>query len=124
MEVLHVANSCGTRVDGCGDRVACVGCGRATPADDASASAVASDAAAAADAGASTDTTCDSAAADASAKRNGWHPDAAAPVPPCAPPDMSTSISLLDRMQRILNGAEKDDMGKVSIDRSSIDELR
>jgi len=51
-------------------------------------------------------------------------PEPAAPVPPCAPPDMSTSISLLDRMQRILNGAEKDDMGKVSIDRSSIDELR
>jgi hypothetical protein len=51
-------------------------------------------------------------------------PEAAAPVPPCAPPDMSTSIALLDRMQRILDDAKKDDMGKVSIDRNSIDELR
>jgi hypothetical protein len=51
-------------------------------------------------------------------------PEPPAPAPPCAPPDMSTSISLLDRMQRVLDGAEKDDMGKVAIDRSSIDELR
>jgi hypothetical protein len=45
-------------------------------------------------------------------------------VRPCAPADMSTSIALLDRMTRILADATKDSLGKVTIDRSAIDELR
>jgi hypothetical protein len=51
-------------------------------------------------------------------------PQPAAPVPPCAPPDMSTPVALLDRMQRILDDATKDSLGKVSLDRSGVDELR
>jgi hypothetical protein len=38
--------------------------------------------------------------------------------------DVGTAIALLDRMQRVLDAAEKDPMGKVSIDRAALDELR
>jgi hypothetical protein len=38
--------------------------------------------------------------------------------------DMGTSIALLDRIQRILDDATKNPMGKVSIDRPAIDEIR
>lgn len=54
----------------------------------------------------------------------GTLPAPQAPLPPCAPADMSASVALLDRMQRILDDATKDSMGKVSMDRGGVDELR
>lgn len=42
----------------------------------------------------------------------------------CPPTDVSTALPLLDRMQRLLDDAIKDGLGKVSLDRGSVDELR
>jgi len=48
------------------------------------------------------------------------------PVAACpqAPVDLDTALPLLDRVQRLLDGSIKGEMGKVSLDRATIDELR
>jgi hypothetical protein len=38
--------------------------------------------------------------------------------------EFGTALALIDRMQRLLDEATKDDLGKVSLDRAGIDELR
>jgi len=38
--------------------------------------------------------------------------------------EFGTALALIDRMQRLLDEAAKDDLGKVSFDRAGIDELR
>jgi hypothetical protein len=43
---------------------------------------------------------------------------------PVVDTDLGTALALLDRIQRILADATKDEMGKVSIDRGAIDEIR
>jgi len=48
--------------------------------------------------------------------------------PPSATPkaetEFGTALALIDRMQRVLDGATKDELGKVSIGRADIDEMR
>jgi hypothetical protein len=51
-------------------------------------------------------------------------PEPTPPLPMCVPPDMSTTVSLLDRAHRILDEAGKEKMGKVDLDRGGLDELR
>jgi hypothetical protein len=46
------------------------------------------------------------------------------PVPTCTPADVSTALPLLDRIQRLLDEASKDHLGKVDMDRATIDEIR
>jgi len=49
-------------------------------------------------------------------------------TPPTATPkaetEFGTVLALIDRMQRVLDGAAKDELGKVSIGRADIDEMR
>jgi len=49
-------------------------------------------------------------------------------TPPTATPkaetEFGTVLALIDRMQRVLDGATKDELGKVSIGRADIDEMR
>jgi len=48
------------------------------------------------------------------------------PIPPnpaCAA-DIGTALPLLDRVQRLLDEAIKDNLGKVSLDRGNLDEMR
>src|SRR5438067_13879974 len=51
-----------------------------------------------------------------------------AATPPTATPkaetEFGTALALIDRMQRVLDGATKDALGKVSIGRADIDEMR
>jgi hypothetical protein len=49
---------------------------------------------------------------------------AAQSAAPCVSPDVTTSLALLDRMQRVLDDAVKNEMGKVSLNRPAVDELR
>jgi hypothetical protein len=49
---------------------------------------------------------------------------AAAAAMPRVETEFGTALALIDRMQRILDEAAKDEMGKVSLDRANIDELR
>jgi len=51
-------------------------------------------------------------------------PPPIAPSVSCVNPDVTTSLALLDRMQRVLDDAVKNEMGKVSLDRPAVDELR
>ena len=46
------------------------------------------------------------------------------PSAPCAPGDVSTALPLLDRVQRLLDAAIKDGLGKVELDRGTVDEMR
>ena len=43
---------------------------------------------------------------------------------PCTPGDVSTALPLLDRVQRLLDAAIKDGLGKVELDRGTVDEMR
>jgi len=57
----------------------------------------------------------------------GTQPSTAGQAPayaPCTPADVSTALPLLDRVQRILDEAIKNELGKVSLDRGQIDEMR
>jgi len=57
----------------------------------------------------------------------GTQPSTAGQAPayaPCTPADVSTALPLLDRVQRILDDATKSELGKVSLDRGQIDEMR
>ena len=51
-----------------------------------------------------------------------------AATPPTTTPKAETEfgmvLALIDRMQRVLDGATKDELGKVSIGRADIDEMR
>jgi hypothetical protein len=51
-------------------------------------------------------------------------PPVAPSVSLCVNPDVTTSLALLDRMQRVLDDAVKNEMGKISLDRPAVDELR
>jgi hypothetical protein len=45
-------------------------------------------------------------------------------APACTPADVSNALPLLDRVSRLLDEALKDHLGKVDIDRATIDEMR
>jgi hypothetical protein len=49
---------------------------------------------------------------------------ATVPSATCVPADVSTALPLLDRVQRLLDAAVKDQLGKVELDRADVDEMR